>query len=101
MKELGITKGEVKPEFTIEQIRAFVAKNYNSVSARYVKSALQHYDELLQQRDELREDIEYLARRQQKAGSVSFTAERETGVSSNSIVSIACLLYTSPSPRDS
>lgn len=57
MKELGITKGEVKPEFTIEQIRAFVAKNYNSVSARYVKSALQHYDELLQQRDELKEAL--------------------------------------------
>ncbi len=57
MKELGITKGEVKPEFTIEQIRAFVAKNYNSVSARYVKSALQHYDEAVRQRDELREAL--------------------------------------------
>ena len=60
MKELGITKGEVKPEFTIEQIRAFVAKNYNSVSARYVKSALQHYDEAVRQRDELRERCKQL-----------------------------------------
>jgi predicted RNA-binding Zn-ribbon protein involved in translation (DUF1610 family) len=35
----------MKPEFTIEQIREFVAKGYNSVSARYVKSKLEHYDE--------------------------------------------------------
>jgi hypothetical protein len=57
------------------------------ISEDYVEKA--KYDEAVRQRDELREDIEYLARRQQKAGSVSFTAERETGVSSNSIVSIA------------
>lgn len=37
----------MKPEFTIEQIREFVSKGYTSVSARYVKSALQHYDEQL------------------------------------------------------
>jgi hypothetical protein len=38
---------EMKPEFTIKQIRSFVSKGYTSVSARYVKSALHHYDEQL------------------------------------------------------
>lgn len=37
----------MKPEFEIEQIRDFVNKGYTSVSARYVKAALQHYDELV------------------------------------------------------
>lgn len=32
------------PEFTIQQIREFVAKGFGSVAARYVKSALEHYD---------------------------------------------------------
>jgi hypothetical protein len=36
----------MKPEFEIEKIRAFVAKGYTSVAARYVKSMLQHYDQL-------------------------------------------------------
>lgn len=35
-------------EFTIEQIKAFVKKGYTSVSARYVKAALQHYDEVVE-----------------------------------------------------
>ena len=34
----------MKPEFTIEQIRDFVKKQYKSVSSRYVKACLQHYD---------------------------------------------------------
>lgn len=37
----------MKPEFEIEQIRAFVNKGCTSVSARFVKAALQHYDELV------------------------------------------------------
>jgi hypothetical protein len=32
-------------EFTIQQIRDFVNKDYPSVSAKFTKSALQHYDE--------------------------------------------------------
>ena len=43
----------MKPEFTIEEVRAFITRNYNSVAARYAKSAMQHYDELEKQRDEL------------------------------------------------
>ena len=39
--------------------------------------------------EQLQEDIKFLAERQLKAGSVSFMGERETGVSSNSIVAIA------------
>ena len=35
-----------KPEFTLDQIRKFVETGYTSVSARMVKSLLQHYDEL-------------------------------------------------------
>jgi DNA-binding transcriptional MerR regulator len=50
----------MKPEFTIEQIIAFVDKGYTSVAARYAKSAMQHYDELLQQRDELLEALKEL-----------------------------------------
>ncbi len=34
------------PEFSIEKVREFVKKGYTSVSARYAKSALQHYDEI-------------------------------------------------------
>ncbi len=33
-------------EFTIQKIRAFVKKDYQSVSARMVKSLLAHYDEI-------------------------------------------------------
>lgn len=36
----------MKPEFSIEQIRDFVNKEYTSVSARFAKSMLQHYDEV-------------------------------------------------------
>ena len=45
--------------------------------------------ELLKQRDEMLADIEFLAKRQQMASAISFYGERDTGVSSNSIVSIA------------
>lgn len=51
--------------------------------------AAQQVAEVTRQRDELLKDIDFLAHRQQKAGSVSFTEERETGISSNSIVAIA------------
>lgn len=34
-----------KPEFSIPQVRDFVKKDYGSVSARFVKSLLQHYDD--------------------------------------------------------
>jgi len=37
----------MEPEFDIEQIRKFVKKGYNPVAARYVKSALAHYDEVV------------------------------------------------------
>jgi len=47
----------MKTEFTIEQTRAFVDKGFMSVSARYVKSTLQHHDDVLRQRDELRDLI--------------------------------------------
>jgi len=33
-------------EFSVEQIRAFVARGYNSVAARMTKSLLQHFDAL-------------------------------------------------------
>jgi NTP pyrophosphatase (non-canonical NTP hydrolase) len=33
-----------QPEFSIEQIKAFVANDHQSVSARYCKSMMQHYD---------------------------------------------------------
>ena len=39
--------------------------------------------------EKLQQDIKFLAERQLKAGSVSFSGERETGISSNSIVAIA------------
>jgi len=39
--------------------------------------------------EKLQQDIKFLAERQLKAGSVSFMGERETGISSNSIVAIA------------
>ena len=37
----------MKPEFSIEQIRDFVKKDYQSVSARFVKACLNHYDNLV------------------------------------------------------
>lgn len=113
MKELGITKGEsVYPKaqpvarngFYILTDTAFIGEvgggyleieQYKALAELFADAGNTAQScgllpsELLRQRDELKEDIEYLARRQQKAGSVSFTAERETGVSSNSIVSIA------------
>ena len=39
--------------------------------------------------EQLKKDIEFLAERQLKAGAISFMGDRETGLSSNSIVSIA------------
>lgn len=39
--------------------------------------------------EQLQQDLKFLAERQLKAGSVSFIGQRETGVSSNSIVAIA------------
>jgi hypothetical protein len=45
--------------------------------------------ETRKQRDELLEDIQFLAKRQQMASAISFFGERDTGTSSNSIVSIA------------
>ena len=38
----------MKPEFTIEQIREFVKKDYPSISARMTKSLLLHFDSLQQ-----------------------------------------------------
>lgn len=39
--------------------------------------------------EQMQSDIDFLARRQQRAGSVSFSRGRETGISSNSLVSLA------------
>jgi hypothetical protein len=39
--------------------------------------------------NELRDDIDYLARRAQRAGSFSCSERRDTGMSSNAIVSLA------------
>ena len=39
--------------------------------------------------EELQEDVKFLAERQLKLASASFTQDRDTGVSSNSIVAIA------------
>jgi hypothetical protein len=49
-----------REEFTIDQIRAFVAKGYNSVAARYVKAALCHIDRLSLPPAEGAEDIRQL-----------------------------------------
>ena len=47
----------MKAEFTIDQIRTFVAKGHQSVSTRYVKSALQHLDDISQQSQPSVEEI--------------------------------------------
>jgi len=54
-----------------------------------LKTTMESLLKSMKQRDELLEDIEFLAKRQQKASSISFYGERDTGVSSNCIVSIA------------
>lgn len=61
----------------------------DKVSPEGLRLIAVEYRELLKQRDELLADIDFLAKRQQKASSISFYGERDTGVSSNSIVSIA------------
>lgn len=39
--------------------------------------------------EQMREDINFLLARSMKAGCMSFTAERDTGISSNSLVRLA------------
>ncbi len=43
----------MKAEFNIDQIRKFVKFEYGFVSARYVKSCLQHYEELKENKNEI------------------------------------------------
>lgn len=45
----------MKPEFTIEKIKEFNKKQYNSVAARYVKSAEIHIQQLQQENERLKE----------------------------------------------
>jgi hypothetical protein len=66
----------------IRELLAYFGKEF---AAQEVEAAIA---ETKKQRDELLEDIKFLAKRQQGASSISFGGERETGVSSNSIVSI-------------
>ena len=45
------------PEYSIDQIRAFVAKGYGSVAAGYVKAALEHYDALVNDGEVISNDV--------------------------------------------
>ena len=71
-----------KPETEGETDKHFDLDNYKDWLEEQLTNCRKHENEQMHQ------DIRFLAERQLKAGSVSFTGERETGISSNSIVAI-------------
>ncbi len=60
----------MKPEFTIQEIEAFVGRGFPSVAARMTKSLLEHYKKLKAESHSIDPEIEQLRESEKEASSI-------------------------------